>query len=116
MSEYTILIVDDNPDVLDVLDLTLSQDYRVFKANSALEGLDILKREEVDLTIADQRMPGMTGVEFLEKTLDNNPNMVKILLTGFAETEDLIKAINQGRVYKYISKPFKPVSAVVQGG
>ena len=53
-------------------------------------------------------MPGMTGIEFLEKSIEYNPRMIKILLTAYTAAEDLIKAINQGRVYKYITKPFKP--------
>ncbi|MEE8380502.1 MAG: sigma-54 dependent transcriptional regulator [Thermodesulfobacteriota bacterium] len=108
MNDYAILAVDDNEEILDVLDITLSPDYRVYKAQSAYDGLDILSKEEIDLAIVDQRMPGMSGVEFLEKTLEYNPRIVKILLTGYAGEDDLIKAINQGRVYKYIPKPFKP--------
>jgi len=108
VNDYTILAVDDNVEILEVLDMTLSQDYHFFKAQGAQEALDILSKEEVDLAIADQRMPGMTGIEFLEKTLEYNPRMIKILLTGFTDAEDLIKAINQSRVYKYITKPFRP--------
>ncbi len=107
MKDYKILVVDDNTDILDVLELTLAEDYHIFKAQSAQEALDILSQQEIDLTITDQRMPGMTGVEFLEKTLAYNPHMIKILLTGYTGTEDLIRAINQGKVYKYITKPFK---------
>ena len=108
MKEYTVLAVDDDIEILEVLELTLSEDYRVLLAKGAQEALDILSKEEVDLTIADQRMPGRSGVEFLEKTLEYNPRMIKILLTGYADADDLIKAINQGRVYKYITKPFRP--------
>ena len=106
MKDYKILVVDDNTDILDVLELTLAEDYHIFKAQSAQEALDILSQQEIDLTITDQRMPGMTGVEFLEKTLAYNPHMIKILLTGYTDTENLIRAINQGKVYKYIAKPF----------
>ncbi|MBW2222588.1 MAG: sigma-54-dependent Fis family transcriptional regulator, partial [Deltaproteobacteria bacterium] len=107
MNDYKILVVDDNTDILDVLELTLAEDYHIFKAQRAQEALDILSQQEIDLTITDQRMPGMTGVEFLEKTLAYNPHMIKILLTGYTDTENLIRAINQGKVYKYITKPFK---------
>ena len=106
MKAYKILVVDDNTDILDVLELTFAEDYHIFKAQSAQEALDILSQQEIDLTITDQRMPGMTGVELLEKTLAYNPRMIKILLTGYIDTNDLIKAINQGKVYKYIAKPF----------
>jgi DNA-binding NtrC family response regulator len=106
VKDYKILVVDDNTDILDVLELVLAEDYHIFKAQSAQEALDILSQQEIDLIITDQRMPGMTGVELLEKTLAYNPRMIKILLTGYIDTNDLIKAINQGKVYKYIAKPF----------
>jgi len=108
VKDYTILVVDDNIDILEVLEITLSQDYHVFQAQGAQEALNILSKKKIDLIIADQRMPGMTGVEFLEKTLEYNPRMIKILLTAYADAKDLINAINQGRVYKYITKPFRP--------
>ncbi|MCK5422299.1 MAG: response regulator, partial [Deltaproteobacteria bacterium] len=73
MKGYKILIVDDDVEILKVLELTLSQDYTILKAQRAQEALDILSKNEIDLTIADQRMPGMTGVELLEKTLAYNP-------------------------------------------
>ncbi len=107
MNDYKILTVDDEEDILEVLDIALSQDYHIFKAHSGQEALDILSNEEIDLIIADQRMPGMTGIEFLEKSLEYNPGIIKILLTGYTDTKELINAINQGRVYKYITKPFK---------
>jgi two-component system response regulator HupR/HoxA len=108
MKNHKILIVDDNADILDVLHSTLNKDYQVLKAGNAQDGLQMLEANKVDLIITDQRMPGMTGIEFLEKTLAYNPRMIKILLTGYTETKDLIDAINQGRVYRYITKPFKP--------
>jgi len=106
VKDYKILVVDDNTEILDVLELTLAEDYHIFKAQSAQEALDILSQQEIDLIITDQRMPGMTGVELLEKTLVDNPRMIKILLTGYIDRNDLIKAIKQGKVYKYIAKPF----------
>jgi two-component system response regulator HupR/HoxA len=108
MNDYKILTVDDEPDILEILDIALSEDYHIFKAQCGQEALDILSNEEIDLIIADQRMPGMTGIEFLEKSLEYNPRIIKILLTGYTDTKELINAINQGRVYKYITKPFKP--------
>ena len=108
MNDYKILTVDDEEEILEVVDITLSEDYHVLKAHNAQEALTILQKEEVDLIIADQRMPGMTGIEFLEKSVAYNPRIIKILLTGYTDTKDLINAINQGRVYKYVTKPFKP--------
>jgi len=108
MKQHTILLVDDNADILDVLQSTLQEDYQVLKACNAQDALETLSANQVDLIITDQRMPGMTGIEFLEKTLAYNPRMVKIILTGYTDTKDLMDAINQGRVYKYITKPFRP--------
>jgi two-component system response regulator HupR/HoxA len=108
MKNYTILLVDDNPEILEILDETLSKDYHMLKAKNAQEALDILSQEKVDLIISDQRMPTMTGLEFFEKTSKYNPYIIKILLTAYTDAEDLIRAINQGRVYKYITKPFHP--------
>jgi two-component system response regulator HupR/HoxA len=108
MNDYKILTVDDEPDILEILDIALCQDYHMFKAQSGQEALDILSNEEIDLIIADQRMPGMTGIEFLEKSFEYNPRIIKILLTGYTHTEELINAINKCEVYKYIRKPFKP--------
>ena len=107
MKPYKILLVDDNVELLDIVETTLSQDYHVLKTVNAQDALHILSKEQVDLIITDQRMPGMTGIEFLEKTLEYNPRMVKIILTGYTDTKDLMDAINQGRVYKYITKPFR---------
>jgi DNA-binding NtrC family response regulator len=103
MKAHTILIVDDNREVLEVVETALSQDYHILKAQNAQDALDMLSQHKVDLIITDQRMPGMTGIEFLEKTVEHNPRIVKILLTGYTDTKDLMDAINQGRVYKYIA-------------
>ena len=108
MKKYTILLVDDNSEVLEIVEESLSQDFHVLQSTNAEDALQILSNNKVDLTITDQRMPGMTGIEFLEKTMAYNPRMIKIILTGFTDSKDLMDAINQGRVYKYITKPFRP--------
>ncbi len=108
MKEHTILLVDDNAEILDIVETTLSQDYHVLKSLNAEDALHVLAQEKIDLIITDQRMPGMTGIEFLAKTKAYNPRMIKIILTGYTDTKDLMDAINQGRVYKYITKPFRP--------
>ncbi len=108
VKKYSVLVVDDNEEIVEILYETLSQDYAVFKAENAVEGLAVLSKEKIDLIITDQRMPSMSGIDFLEKTLGYNPGIIKILLTGYTDTEDLIKAINKGHIYKFITKPFKP--------
>ncbi|MEM7770619.1 MAG: response regulator [Cyanobacteria bacterium P01_E01_bin.6] len=104
-----ILVVDDEPDNLDLLYRTFRRGFRVLKANSGMEALKILSEEgEVAVIISDQRMPEMKGTEFLSKTVPQFPNTVRIILTGFTDVEDLVEAINSGQVYKYITKPWDP--------
>jgi two-component system response regulator HupR/HoxA len=105
---YAVLLVDDEPAILESLALTLSDDYRVFTASNGQEGLDVLDREDVALVIADQRMPGMTGVEFLERAVERNPRALRMLLTGYADIGSLARAINTGRIYRFITKPWEP--------
>jgi len=105
---YGILIVDDESAILESLELTLGGDYHVFTANSGEQGLEILEREEIALIIADQVMPGMPGVEFFEKAIERNPSAIRIMLTGYADIGSLVRAINDGRIYRYIAKPWEP--------
>lgn len=107
MNKQTLLVVDDEPDNLDALERIFRKRYRFLRANSAAEALDILKNEPaLDLIITDQRMPNMTGVEFLEQTLSSHPKTVRILLTGYTEIESIIAAVNQGHIFRYITKPW----------
>ena len=106
--QYTILIVDDERDILDSLALSLEMDYNVLTATSGPDGLELLKGHEVALIISDQRMPKMTGVEFLAQAEEMSPNTVRMMLTGFADFGAIVDAINKGQVYRYISKPWEP--------
>ncbi|MEM9538837.1 MAG: response regulator [Cyanobacteria bacterium P01_E01_bin.42] len=104
-----MLVVDDEPDNLDLLYRTFRRDFRVYKADSGVNALDVLQAEgEVAVIISDQRMPEMKGTEFLSKTVPDFPDTVRIILTGFTDVEDLVEAINSGQVYKYITKPWDP--------
>ncbi|MEW6238139.1 MAG: hybrid sensor histidine kinase/response regulator [Candidatus Omnitrophota bacterium] len=105
--KHAILCVDDEKYNLDALYRTLRTKYKVLTAQSGMEGLEILRRNPISLIITDQRMPQMTGVEFLEKTIHLYPDVPRIILTGFTDTDDLIGAINKGRVYGYITKPWE---------
>ncbi len=105
---YGILIVDDESAILESLEFTLGSEYRVFTAQTGVDGLEILEREEIALVIADQVMPGMTGVEFLEKVIEINPSAIRMMLKGYADMASLIRAINDGRIYRYIAKPWEP--------
>jgi CheY-like chemotaxis protein len=104
-----MLVVDDEPDNLDLLYRTFRRDFRVFKADSGINALEVLAQEgEVAVIISDQRMPEMKGTEFLSQTVPQFPDTVRIILTGFTDVEDLVEAINSGQVYKYITKPWDP--------
>ncbi len=105
---YGILVVDDEEGILESLALTLGGDYRVFTATTGARGLEILEGEEIALVIADQVMPLMTGVEFLEKVIERNPRTIRMMLTGYADIGSLVRAINEGRIYRYIPKPWEP--------
>ena len=105
---YGILIVDDEPAILESLELTLGSDYRVYTVTSGEEGLEILAREDVALIISDQVLPSMSGVEFLEKAIERNPQAIRMMLTGYADIRSLARAINEGRIYRFIPKPWEP--------
>ncbi|NJL01357.1 MAG: SpoIIE family protein phosphatase [Spirulinaceae cyanobacterium SM2_1_0] len=112
-----LMVVDDEPDNLDLLFRTFRRDFKVFKADGALSALETLDREgEMAVIISDQRMPVMNGTEFLSKTVERFPETIRILLTGYTDVEDLVDAINSGKVFKYITKPWNPdkLKAVVQ--
>jgi two-component system response regulator HupR/HoxA len=106
MKRHGLLIIDDEKEILRSLTLTFADDYEVFTASSGVEALALLEREDIALVIADQRMPEMTGVEFLTKTLQINPRIIRIILTGYTDTTALVQAINQGHIYQYITKPW----------
>lgn len=106
----TILAVDDEPANLRMLERLFRKEYRMLTAVSGEDALEILKRDEVTLIITDQRMPGMSGTDLLRESLRTNPNAVKIILTGYTDIEALIDAINTSRVYKFVSKPWDPVT------
>ncbi|AFY40437.1 adenylate/guanylate cyclase with GAF sensor(s) [[Leptolyngbya] sp. PCC 7376] len=106
-SKPKILVVDDEPDNLDLLYRTFRRLYRVVRSDSAPEALNILAEDpEIAVIISDQRMPQMSGTEFLKIAATSYPNTMRIMLTGYTDVEDLVDAINEGRVYKYVTKPW----------
>lgn len=105
---FTLLCVDDEANILSALKrLFRVHGYRIFLAESGHQGLDILEREAVDLVISDMRMPEMNGAQFLEQVHEKWPDTVRILLTGYAEASAAIDAVNKGKIYHYISKPWE---------
>lgn len=108
-SKLKLMVVDDEPDNLDLLYRTFRREFQVFKAESGIKALELLNQQgEMAVIISDQRMPEMNGTEFLGKTVDRFPDTVRILLTGYTDVEDLVDAINAGQVFKYITKPWNP--------
>ena len=104
-----ILIVDDEEAILETMGFTFEDEYEVLTAPAAREGLEILERKSpIAVVISDQRMPEMTGVEFLTRVYEAHPETTRIILTGFADMDAIIQAINTGHVYAYITKPWEP--------
>jgi len=107
--ETKILLVDDEPNITKALRRLLMQvdQYDILTAESGAEALDLLKENsDIGVIISDQRMPHMTGVEFLCTARELTPDAVRILLTGYADIQASIGAINQGAVFRYLTKPW----------
>lgn len=103
-----ILLVDDEPNVLSALQRALRPDgYRVLTARNGLEGVEVLNRETVAVIVSDQRMARMAGTEFLEAARALQPDAVRLMLTGYAEPQAIMDAINRGQVYRFITKPWE---------
>jgi EAL domain-containing protein (putative c-di-GMP-specific phosphodiesterase class I)/CheY-like chemotaxis protein len=105
--QRTLLVVDDEENIVAALRRSLRRSgYRILTANSATEGLLRLAESEVDVIISDQRMPGMTGVEFLRRAKQLYPDTVRIVLSGYTELESITAAINEGAIYRFLTKPW----------
>ncbi|XGV87674.1 MAG: SpoIIE family protein phosphatase [Limnothrix sp. BL-A-16] len=108
-TKLKLMVVDDEPDNLDLLYRTFRRDFAVYKADSGFNALEVLDRDgEMAVIVSDQRMPGMNGTEFLSKTVDRFPDTIRIILTGYTDVEDLVGAINSGKVFRYLTKPWSP--------
>ncbi|MEL6397953.1 MAG: SpoIIE family protein phosphatase [Cyanobacteria bacterium J06626_4] len=104
-----LMVVDDEPDNLDLLYRTFRREFEVYKAEDGFKALQVLAEVgEMAVIISDQRMPRMNGTEFLSRTVEQFPDTIRIVLTGYTDVEDLVEAINSGKVFKYITKPWKP--------
>jgi DNA-binding NtrC family response regulator len=103
-----ILVVDDEPDMLDSLRSLLRHDFQVYTASSGAEGAAILEKHEIHVVMTDQRMPQMTGVAFLTKIKNEHPEAIRLIFTGYADISAVIDAINQGNVFRYVCKPWDP--------
>jgi len=110
--KYVLLLVDDENANLKALSSILENDYEILTATDGYEALELVKNESnperINMIISDQRMPRMTGVEFLKHTISITPKTIRIILTGYTDINVIISSINDGKIYKFITKPFDP--------
>lgn len=103
----SILYVDDEESNLRVFDSVFSRYYNIYTANNGSTAIEMLNEHDIHMIITDQKMPEMTGTDLLEQTLEDFPDIIRIILTGFADIQAIIKAINKCSIYKYITKPYE---------
>src|SRR5258708_29019590 len=103
----SLLVVDDEPYILATLSAFLRQDFEVLTVDSGEAAQQIFEQRSIDLILADQKMPRMSGVQLLEWVREYSPETIRLLMTGFAELEDAVEAINRGKVYRYLFKPWR---------
>ncbi len=105
-SKIKVLYVDDEPNNLISFKANYREFFEIYTAESAEAGRKCIEKNEIHVLITDQRMPIQNGVQFLESVVKNNPQIIRIILTGYADLETVVEAINKGQIYKYIIKPF----------
>jgi len=104
--QYRILIVDDEPEAREMFIDSFREDYQIFSAGSGETALEILKAQDIHLVFTDERMPGMTGIELLERVKNEYPDAVRILTTGVTDLQTAVDSINRGKIHRYIPKPW----------
>jgi two-component system response regulator HupR/HoxA len=109
----TILIIDDEIRSLETLARILDEEFDVKTASSMEAGRAILEREWVQVVLCDQRMPDMTGVEFLKQVREQWPDVIRMIISGYTDAEDIISSINEAGIYQYITKPWQPESLIL---
>src|SRR5687768_872607 len=101
-----VLCVDDEPQVLAGLSVSLRRRYEILTATSGAEALAVLaRRPDVAVVVSDMRMPGMDGAAFLAKAKEIAPDAVRVLLTGYSEIDAAMNAVNQGQIFRFLTKP-----------
>lgn len=104
----SLLLVDDEQNIVSALKRLLRRDgYEMYTANSGQQGLDVLAQHEVDVIVSDQRMPGMLGADFLRKAKELYPDTIRIMLSGYTELQSVTDAVNEGAIYKFLTKPWE---------
>ncbi|MDA3928256.1 MAG: hybrid sensor histidine kinase/response regulator [Prolixibacteraceae bacterium] len=106
--EHNLLIIDDEPEIVKALTRQFRRKYNVFSTTNAEDGFGIMERENIQVVLSDQRMPGITGVDFFARIKSKYPDALKLILTGYSDIEAVIGAINDGQVFRYVTKPWNP--------
>jgi two-component system response regulator HupR/HoxA len=104
----TVLVIDDEVRSQEALRRTLEEDFEVYTASSAAEARGIMERQSVQVVLTDQRMPEVSGVEFLKEVRRAWPDTVRIIISGYTDSEDIIAGINEAGIYQYLLKPWHP--------
>lgn len=105
-TKINVLYVDDEVANLAAFKAAFRRVYNIYIAESAADGIKILEENEIEVILTDQRMPKMTGVEFLQSIIEKYPDPIRFLVTGYSDINSVIDAVNKGQIYKYISKPW----------
>src|SRR5437588_718880 len=106
--KHSVLLVDDEPEILFSLRGLLRREFELYTAESGAQALELLHRQPVHVIMTDQRMPQMTGVELLRRAQGDCPEAIRLIFTGYADIKAVIDAINQGQIYRYLTKPWDP--------
>jgi len=104
----SVLLVDDEPRSIEAMRRTLDDEFRVLGAGSAAEARRLLEADRVDVILCDQRMPGLPGIEFLKETRERWPEVVRIVVSGYTDSEDIIAGVNEAGIFQYLLKPWLP--------
>lgn len=107
-SDKNLLIIDDEVDITKALTRQFKRKYNVFATTCAHSALKIMEGESIQVVLSDQRMPGMTGVDFFSQIKERYPDALKLILTGYSDIEAVIGAINEGQIFRYVKKPWNP--------
>ena len=107
-AKHPILLVDDEPEILQSLKGLLRREFELYTAESGKEALAILEQHEIHVVVTDERMPQMTGVQLMGQVAERYPEAIRIVFTGYADINAVIDAINKGGLYRYITKPWDP--------
>jgi len=108
LKDHNLLIIDDEVEVTKALTRQFRKKYNVFSASDVEDAFEIMENESIQVVLSDQRMPHMTGVDFFTKIKDKYPDAPKVILTGYSDIEAVIGAINQGQIFRYVTKPWNP--------